>query len=47
MYITNIWGIWFCLMLPAILTVLGVYLEGIEEGKRRQKLKIKKQRRTK
>lgn len=34
MYVNNIWGIFFCIYLPLILTIYGAYKTGIEEGKR-------------
>lgn len=35
MYVENIWGIFFCMYLPILLTIYGAYKAGIEEGKRK------------
>lgn len=42
MYITNIWGIFFMIYMPMIISIALAYLEGKEEGK-----KINNQRRRK
>ena len=31
----NYWGIFFCFILPLIISIYLVYLEGIEEGKKK------------
>lgn len=41
MYVTNIWGIFFCFVLPTIIMFFLAYLEGVEDGK---KMKYKKKR---
>lgn len=35
MYVENIWGIFFCMYLPILLTIYGAYKAGIEDGKRK------------
>lgn len=49
MYVTNIWGILFCIYFPTLLVVYGAYKAGIEEGKKRyfNSFKRKNQRRRK
>lgn len=42
MYITNIWGIFFTIYIPIIISIVLTYLVGKEEGK-----KINNQRRRK
>lgn len=34
MYITNIWGIFFCFVLPVIISMFLIYFEGVEEGRK-------------
>lgn len=35
MYITNIWGIFFCFYLPVLITIYIAYEVGYEEAKRK------------
>lgn len=37
MYVTNVWGIFFCFYFPTLLAVYGAYRAGIEDGKRKYK----------
>ncbi len=39
MYITNIWGIFFSICVPIIITSLLTYYEGMEDGKNIEKNK--------
>ena len=34
MVITNLWGITFCIAIPIIISIVLVYLEGKEEGRK-------------
>lgn len=45
MYVENIWGIFFCMYIPMVLTIYGAYKAGIEEGKR-EKLKTNRKKKT-
>ena len=33
--ITNIWGIFFCMVVQIVLMIFGAYISGLEEGRMR------------
>lgn len=34
MIINNIWGMFFCIILPLVISIVLVHIEGVEEGKK-------------
>lgn len=39
MCVSNMWGIFFCMYLPLLLTIYGAYKIGFEEGRKYRKHK--------
>lgn len=34
MYIVNLWGMFFSIILPLVISIVLVHIEGVEEGKK-------------
>lgn len=37
----NIWGMWFLFAMPLLISIVLVHIEGVEEGKKSRKRRIK------